>query len=410
MIPETGRHVQTNSQPECLMLLIPDALSALVAKGEVTERYYNPGDLFREVHIIMTNEDRPSAEAVQPMVGSARLYLHNLPTDASLFRRTLGWRPRLLRSWAARMVERAPAMFALKLMRCHGVHLNAYVASEIKRATGIPYVVSLHGNPDLDLRHHWKGRDGDWRARLGLEATVAIERVAIPRADCVVCVYRFIEPYARRLGARRVEVIYNVVNLAHIREKTDYAATDPAKVIVPGRQWPRKSTQAGDRGARVAARACRPHFRRGWPAPRSRGYHARKLRVEDRCEFIAAVPNDLLCESLRDYDVLISVNDYGGVSKVELEAALAGMPLITNRHPLEARPEVLEEGCLTVDGDAASYRDALERLLSDEALRRDLGQRAQANAWDLDPGSTEKKYAELYLDLLSGTRSLVPTP
>ena len=65
-------------------------------------------------------------------------------------------------------------------MRCHGVHLNAYVASEIKRATGIPYVVSFHGNPDLDLRHHWKGRDGDWRALLGLEATVAIERVAIP--------------------------------------------------------------------------------------------------------------------------------------------------------------------------------------------------------------------------------------
>ena len=29
------------------MLLIPDALSALVAKGEVTERYYNPGDLFQ---------------------------------------------------------------------------------------------------------------------------------------------------------------------------------------------------------------------------------------------------------------------------------------------------------------------------------------------------------------------------
>ena len=408
MIPETGRHVQTNSQPECLMLLIPDALSALVAKGEVTERYYNPGDLFREVHIIMTNEDRPSAEAVQPMVGSARLYLHNLPTDASLFRRTLGWRPRLLRSWAARMVELARDVRP-QLMRCHGVHLNAYVASEIKRATGIPYVVSLHGNPDLDLRHHWKGRDGDWRARLGLEATVAIERVAIPRADCVVCVYRFIEPYARRLGARRVEVIYNVVNLAHIREKTDYAATDPAKVIVPGRQWPRKDPRPV-----IEALASLPSVQATFvgvgPLHEAVVDHARKLRVEDRCEFIAAVPNDLLCESLRDYDVLISVNDYGGVSKVELEAALAGMPLITNRHPLEARPEVLEEGCLTVDGDAASYRDALERLLSDEALRRDLGQRAQANAWDLDPGSTEKKYAELYLDLLSGTRSLVPTP
>ena len=134
-------------------------------------------------------------------------------------------------------------------------------------------------------------------------------------------------------------MIYNVVNLAHIREKTDYAATDPAKVIVPGRQWPRKDPRPV-----IEALASLPSVQATFlgvgPLHEAVVDHARKLRVEDRCEFIAAVPNDLLCESLRDYDVLISVNDYGGVSKVKLEAALAGMPLITNRHPLEAPAEI----------------------------------------------------------------------
>ena len=405
MIPEASGSVQTSQQRERLMVLIPDALSAIVSKGEVTERYYNPGDLFREVHIVMTNDDRPPADAVQPMVGTARLYLHNLPTDDSLFRRTLGWRPRLLRSWAAKIVGLADEVHP-QLMRCHGVHLNAYVASEIHRATGIPYVISLHGNPDVDLRHHWRGHDGDWRARLAVQATVAIERTAIRNAECVVCVYRFIEPYARRMGAKRVEAIYNVVNLAHIREKTEYAATDPAKVIVPGRQWPRKDPRPV-----IDALELLPNVRCTFvgtgPLHAAVVEHARKLGVADRCVFVVAMPNDRLCETLRSYDVLVSVNDYGGVSKVELEAALAGMPIITNRHPLESKPEVLEDGCLTVDGDAASYRDALQHLLGDETLRAQLGRQAKANARAVHPERAEETYAALYLDVLTGTRPVV---
>ena len=56
--PLTTPHLTPRSRQERLMVLIPHALSDLVAKGEVTERYYNPGDLFREVHIVLTNDDR----------------------------------------------------------------------------------------------------------------------------------------------------------------------------------------------------------------------------------------------------------------------------------------------------------------------------------------------------------------
>ena len=62
-----------------LLVMIPDRLSDLVNKGEITERYYNPGNLFGEVHLAMTNEDRPDLAAVQKMVGDARLHVHNLP-------------------------------------------------------------------------------------------------------------------------------------------------------------------------------------------------------------------------------------------------------------------------------------------------------------------------------------------
>ena len=106
-----------------------------------------------------------------------------------------------------------------------------------------------------------------------------------------------------------------------------------------------------------------------------------------------------MCRGLREDDILISVNDYGGVSKVEIEAALVGMPTITNSHPREERPEILEENCLAVEGDAASYRGALETLLADVELRERMGTRLRDSARAIEPARMEAAYASLYREL-----------
>jgi hypothetical protein len=40
-----------------LMVIISDKLPDLVKKGEITPRYYNPAELFDEVHIVATNRE-----------------------------------------------------------------------------------------------------------------------------------------------------------------------------------------------------------------------------------------------------------------------------------------------------------------------------------------------------------------
>jgi glycosyltransferase involved in cell wall biosynthesis len=380
------------------MVIIPDRLSALLDKGEVTERYYNPGDLFERVDIVLVNDDHPDPGAIQPMVGSAELHIHNLPATSGLFKKSLLWRPRLLRRWAATAVELAHDLRP-QLIRCHGAHLNSFAASEINRRLGIPYVVSMHINPDADIRALARREDGaTWRDRLPYWASIGIERASLRRATAVVCVYRFIAPYAERMGAKRIEVIYNVVCPTGDRPKTDYSLNGRARVVVPGRQVPPKDAtpllEAVVDLPQVDLTLIGNGALHGVLQER-----AERLGIADRCQFIAAVPNDSLCMNLRDYDVLVSVNDYGGVSKVELESSLVGMPIITNRHPAEDEPEVLGQNCLTVEGDAASYRAALERLLGDEALRERLGSGLRDAAHAVRPERMEQAYVDLYREL-----------
>src|ERR1700691_412938 len=149
---------------DTLMVIINDRLSQLIVKGVVVPRYYNPGNLFNTVHLVLTNDDRPDPALVQPMVGEARLVLHSFPSGLKTFLTTLAWRPFLLRRWARAIVELAQRVRP-QLIRCHVNHINAFAAAEIRHRLGIPYALSLHINPDLDVYSRGE-RNGRWRFRL----------------------------------------------------------------------------------------------------------------------------------------------------------------------------------------------------------------------------------------------------
>jgi glycosyltransferase involved in cell wall biosynthesis len=382
------------------MVIVSERVSEWIDKGEIIDRYYNPGDIFAAVDIVLTNDDRPDGDSLQRLVGTAQLKVFNLPTPTRHFYRTVGWRPALLRSWARGAVSLASSRRPA-LVRCYGAHLNAFAAAEIKRALGTPFVVSLHGNPDHDLRRHPRGPSNTepFRVRAQHWALLGIERHALRSADSVLCVYRFIEPYARGIGAPRVDVIYNVVAPTHIRPKSSYELGSPPSVIVPGRQLDRKDPMPvvealakldGVRGVFVG---------RG---PRHDDLKARaaQLGIAERCDFVPAMANDELVSGLGAHDVLISVNDYGGVSKVEIEAALTGMPIITNSHPMESSPELLDEHCIAVSGDTPSYVQGLRRLLSNRRLREDLGTAVRRSAeQQVHPNVTEPAHARLHAEL-----------
>lgn len=387
------------SEPARLVIVVSEHVSEWIDKGEVLDRYYNPGDLFDEVDFVFTNDDDPDPAVMQRLVGRARWQLTRFPTPERFFYRTAGLRPALVGRWARaaaeHVVSRRPA-----LVRCYGSDLNGVVAAAVRRSVEVPIVLSLHTNPGESRRFVQNRWREDPKAALVATANASVQRVGVRAADCVICMYRYIVPWARRAGARRVEVIPNAVGGTHIVPKDDYRLCQPPRIILPGRQFRGKdptpvlhavSRIDGVELLLIGDGELHDALRR----------RAVDLDIADRVTFERRVPNSELMRLLSASDVLVSVNDYGGVSKVELEGALAGLPIVTNAHPLEDEPELLGDACIAVAGDAGSYEAALRALLSDEARRGALGRevrrRATAHA---SPQGSEEAVVSLYRSLL----------
>lgn len=374
-----------------LFVIVNDSISGILQKGEYSDRYYNPGNLFSEVHILMTNNDRPDIQLLQKTVGTARLFVHNLPADRKLFVRSFGWRPALLKDWVAPAIKLARELRP-SLIRCHYNHLNAFAALSIKQELATPYVVSLHINPDEDGRK----RIDNWRSYLILKALKRIEEITLKNADLVLPVYLPIVPYLERLGIEHYEVCYNVINPAHLKRKNDYSLHDPVRIISIGRQFKEKNPEN-----LIKAVASIPNAELTMVGDGPYHEHLKKVAsdsgIAKRVIFYPAIKNDHLCSILPDYDIFATHSEYWELSKSVLEPLLTGLPVIINRRKGQPVPELRDNICVLVENSVEGYFKALKCLIEDNSLRERLGNLAydyaQAN-WA--PEKTEASFVEIY--------------
>jgi glycosyltransferase involved in cell wall biosynthesis len=104
----------------------------------------------------------------------------------------------------------------------------------------------------------------------------------------------------------------------------------------------------------------------------------RRLGLEDRVQMLGFLPEDAKVDLLRRawVHVLTSPKEGWGISNIE--AAACGTPSVASDAP-GLRESVVDgrTGLLVPHGDVGALSDALGRLLSDHALREQMGQQAR---------------------------------
>ena len=379
-----------------LLVIVSDRLSDIITKGEIIARYYNPGELFDEVHILMTNNDNPDREAIQKTVGRARLFIHNLPPPSVV--ETFGWQPFMLKKWVASGVQVAREIRP-SIVRAYGNYLNGFLAAKIKQQLKIPLVISLHTNPDVNIRGCISWRS-NWLLYSMFKRMVWFEDESLKNADMVLPVYESIRSYATDHGAKQVKVCYNVINPDFISQKKTYSLHTPPRIISVGRQLPGKNP---DNLIRAVALFPEIELTLVGDGP----YHnylkkvTRDCNITDRVFFYKAIPNDQLCQSLPEYDIFATHTDYWEISKSVLEPLLTGLPVVLNRQCGNHVPELEGDFVCLVKNTQGGYAAALRKLLENHTLREQFGRKAYSHAQALwSPIKTETEYVEIYRNLL----------
>ncbi len=386
-----------------LLVIIPDRLSDLIQKGEIQPRYFNPGNIFNDVHLIMTNDDAPEVELVTAMVGDARLTLYNFPED---YRPLVEPNPikrwLLFDDWATPVLELVHSIEP-DLVRCHGTDFNVVLARYIKRILGIPYVVSLHTNPDQSPCRRMISVDDD--QIVINQAMEDLERKCLADADVVMPVYQSILPYLERLGVFNARVCYNVLDGDALRKKIDFDLSAPAQLISVGRQYNEKNA---NNIFRAIADLPDTHLTMVGDGPLHEPLKAMaaELGISERVKFIPSLPNNELCSLLPEFDIFVTHTDAWELNKSVLEALLSGLPVILNRRIGFPVPELTPSICCLVENTPDSYWRALRELLDNHSKRESLGKRAAETAWqNWSPAITEKHYADIYTNCLKKRQS-----
>jgi len=369
-----------------------DPLEAYYKKGEIKERYFNPTNIFDEVHAITTDEDDVSEEKVKTVAGIAEFKIH-----------TVG-RINLSNYYSAkgRVLQLVKAINP-DVIRTYNPLIQGWLGTYCAKKLDIPLVVSLHGDYDRDNRYQ-SLKNGNYSTYLRLLITSwFIEPYVLKNADKVICIYNFIIPYAKKYGAKDIEVIYNRVDLSRFSSNAENALSlDKPAIISVGRLIKEKNQE------------CLIHAMKGLDA-----YLiligdgvlydylndlAKKLSVDKNVIFLRSVPHSEIHKYYASADIFALPIKYGGFAIPVLEALASGLPVVIPKPEWEEKPEVIGDAVMLVDNTPEAFRNVFQRLIANPDLMVQMRKKGLEKIKELDGSLMEQKEANMYKNLLDSRK------
>ncbi len=244
-----------------------------------------------------------------------------------------------------------------------------------------PFVL-IAGGDDVVSRYDGAEKFGYWKRSA---VTRGIIKTTLRRADHVVAVSQHIAEQAQALGAQRVSVVYNAIDVDRLspappaKEKPQLNLVCIVAQLSKYYLW-RKPVATLLRALPLVL-ARHPSARLlvigkpedGYPALSSL---AAELHVESAVRFLGSISEDEKAAVLRSAFAYVQPTIHEAFGVAIAEAMSCGLPVVTS--PAGAVPEVVGDCGLYADaGDVAGFAREILHLMDNPDLAADLGRRAR---------------------------------
>ena len=198
-----------------------DPLLSYFKKGEIKPRYFNPKNLFDEVHIISLFDNDVEEDKVKMVAGDALFKIH-----------VVGKVNLLNKNSKIKEIINLIKKIQPDVLRSYNPLLQGWIAAKVKKELGIPLVISLHGDYDRDRRHFAK-KNRDYKSYFKLlYSKRTLEPFSLKNADEVIIIYEFLREYAKKMGSKNINLIHNRIDLSQFMIKCKPAFKETKPVII----------------------------------------------------------------------------------------------------------------------------------------------------------------------------------
>jgi len=376
------------------VLIFPnDPLVAYLKKGELKARYFNPNNIFDEVHFVTFFDEECSIEDIQKTIGSAKGFIHKLSPISILDM----FFPKL----RAKDIINEISSINVDIVRAYNPIFQGFFAGIASLELKVPFLISLHGNYDLDIRYQYR-TNRDKRYLKYLLSKYTVEPKSLKMATHILGAYKFAGKYATDNGVdeSKVSIIYNRVYLDRFKPNNNKKKSTQIRVISVGRLIKEK-------GQRILVEAMASLNENILLTIVGDGEDydllinkSKDLNLTSRITFIKSIPNEELAELYREHDIFALPIQYGGVCIPVLEATASGLALVMPKPIHEDTPEVVGEYAEIIENSPKGFAGGIQKVADNFELRQEMIKKGLKVIATYTGDIMEKRESELYKNLV----------
>jgi len=365
-----------------------DPLIAYHNKGEIKPRYFNPKNIFDEIHVISLFDSDIEEDKVKMVAGEAKFKIH-----------TVGKVNLLNRKSKKKKIIELIKKINPDIIRAYNPLLQGWMAAQIKKELGIPLVISLHGDYDRDRRYFAKKNKKYVEYLKLLYSKNTLESESLENADQVIIIYEFLRKYAKSRGAKNINLIHNRIDLTQFVEKTQPAFNEVKPIIIcVGRLIKEKNQECLIRAIQdldviliIIGDGVEYEYLEKL---------VKELNVNHKVRFERSIPHEKIQNYYAAADIFALPIKYGGFAIPAIEAAASGLPVILPKQEFDSNPDIISDFALLVENNPESFKKAISNVLENSELNEKLVQKGKEIANKINSNVMEEKEKTLYLKLL----------